>query len=170
MIVDWVKEIQTILTDVDNKANAIEEIIKELNDILEAAWRLDTVIIRLKESLRIEICPLYTDEEQDIKSITKDFRELHEYNDIMNRKDKAEKDLLNVVKNDPDTLRLVLRYMEIQKTTNRLYAVSIIEKRDLKNYKKTLEIPIIALETYVGGLLGGLGIELPKRFFQETFF
>ena len=108
---------------------------------------------------RIEICPLYAHEEPNIKAYTKDFNIIHKYTDVQNQKNQAETDLLDAVKNNPDTLKLVEEYLLLKKQGHWLYSISTLKTGNPKSINKPKELPLDSIKAYVLGVLNGLGIE-----------
>lgn len=167
MIVDWISGIQTITTGLSDKDSALGDIEKDLDNIIGAIYRFDTVIIRLYEGIRLEIQPEYQQGAMNIRTFTKDFNKMKEYNELVNKKNEAEQHLLDEIKtkNDPELLRKTEEYIKLNNEPQWLFSINIVMTQQNKSHVEKLvnTIPRNAVKSYIRGFLKSLGIELENK-------
>lgn len=163
MIVDWINGIQTIITGLSDKDSALGDIEKDLDNIIGAIYRFDTVIIRLYEGIRLEIQPEYQQGAMNIRTFTKDFNEIKEYNELINKKNEIEQELLDAVKtkNDPELLRKTEEFIKLKNEPQWLFSINIVmtEQNKSRVEKAINTVPRHAVKSYILGFLKSLGIE-----------
>lgn len=161
MIIDWSKKIQEVVFNGNSKMlNEIENDFKELVNIL---WKDELVTIRMGEGNRIEIEPLYINDNVDIRSLSKYFNVRYKYNDTLNQAKEAKDKLLEAAKDKPELLKILQEYFELKELENYLYRVNLIKTENNASITvNALELPIRSIQAYIMGVLNKIGVDLPN--------
>lgn len=165
MIIDWTKK-SSILT------NIISEVKDDVNSFEEKIWSGESIILRIKDGLRLEILPYIDTKEFDIKDISKNFNEIYESNKLKQEAVEAERKFRESIKDNPD---IIEKFDELLKLRMELDSVkcdvNIIET--INNKSKTIKtishLTIPMVKIYVlGFILSIIGVpEIPSRAMEE---
>lgn len=161
MVINWSREILAFLGETVEHEEMVDSMKKDLEMIGSALFSGEKVILIFVSGSHFEIYPLFEKGEVDIRGITKDFNEIYQYNSLKNKIAEIEEELKEALKNDPETLAKFEEFVDFRRNSP-LYRMDLYKDHMLrKSYKK---ITYRDVETYIRGVLAGLGIRIESRY------
>jgi hypothetical protein len=163
MLINWTNQIKSFLEIAsDSDRNQIIDSIKQDIKTLESTlFNGEKIILVFASGSRFEIYPLFENEELDIRNITKDFNQIYQFNSLKNRMSEIEAELRDALKNDPDVFAEFEKYIEF-KHSSPLFSIDLYKDNKInKSYKK---LTYRNIESYIHGILGGLGIVVDDKY------
>lgn len=161
MVINWSGRILAFLNEAAEHDEMIDSMKKDLEMIQSALFSGEKVILVFVSGSHFEIYPLFEKGEADIRGITRDFNEIYQYNSLKNKIAEIEEELKEALKNDPENLAKFEEFVEFRRNSP-LYRIDLYKDHMLrKTYKR---ITYRDVETYIRGVLAGLGIRIESRY------
>lgn len=161
MVINWSRKILAFLNEAAEHDEMVEAMKKDLEMIQSALFGGEKVILVFVSGSHFEIYPLFEKGEADIRGITRDFNEIYRYNSLKNKIAEIEEKLKEALQNDPESLAKFEEFVEFRRNSP-LFRMDLYKDRMLqKAYKR---ITYRDIETYICGVLAGLGIRIESRY------